>query len=87
MRNKLVLRLQTAPSDELLADLNREFRDVLAGGDFKLGPPLSGEDEPALNNLPRLIFRFNRRSLGRLRKLIDCLNRGTFNETATPAHE
>jgi hypothetical protein len=28
-----------------------------------------------LASLPRLVFRFNRRSLGRLRQLIDVLNR------------
>ena len=26
--------------------------------------------------MPRLVFRFNRRSLGRLRQLIDAINRG-----------
>jgi hypothetical protein len=31
-------------------------------------------DEPALANLPRLVFRFNRRDHGRLRILIDLLN-------------
>jgi hypothetical protein len=32
--------------------------------------------EPSLVALPRLVFRFNRRNLGRLRQLIDCVNRG-----------
>jgi len=31
-------------------------------------------DELDLLKLPRLMFRFNRRSLGRLRQLIDYLN-------------
>jgi hypothetical protein len=32
-------------------------------------------DERALKDLPRLVFRFNRREHGRLRQLIDELNR------------
>ena len=75
VRNKLVLRLQTAPSEDQLAEINENFRDVLTEGDFQLGGPLSEEkQEPELSHLPRLIFRFNRRSLGRLRQLIDVLN-------------
>ena len=77
VKNKLVLRLTSRPSDELLADLNREFDDILVEGEFTLGGPLPDEqDEPDLAELPRLIMRFNRRSLGRLRQLIDALNRG-----------
>ena len=36
------------------------------------------EDEPDLASYPRLVFRFNRRSLGRLRLLIDVINRGSI---------
>ncbi len=32
-------------------------------------------DEPELKQLPRLVFAFDRRSLGRLRQLIDMINR------------
>jgi hypothetical protein len=32
-------------------------------------------DEPELARLPRLVFEFNRRSFGRLRQLIDLINR------------
>lgn len=81
VRNKLVLRLQQAPDAALLAAINAEFRNILTEGDFQLGGPLSEErQEPELNHLARLIFRFNRRSLGRLRQLIDCLNRGSMAE-------
>ena len=31
-------------------------------------------DEPELAELPRLMLHFNRRSLGRLRQLVDALN-------------
>lgn len=77
VRNKLVLRLQTAPSAEFLGQVNEEFRDILVEGPFRVSGPLPEEkDETDLEKLPRLVFRFNRRSLGRLRQLIDCLNAG-----------
>ncbi len=79
VKNKLVLRLKTAPSPELLADINHEFPDILSGGDFTVSGALADEkDEPDLAGFSRLVFRFNRRSLGRLRLLIDALNRGSI---------
>jgi hypothetical protein len=80
VKNKLVLRLKEAPGEELLAEINAEFTDILNGGEFKAGPPLPEEkDEPDLAEYARLVFRFNRRSLGRLRQLIDALNRGSVD--------
>ncbi|HJT33053.1 MAG TPA: LOG family protein [Pirellulales bacterium] len=77
VRSKLVLRLQTAPSEELLSQIHEHFGDIAHDGKFEVRGPLSEEqDERALEKLPRLVFRFNRRNLGRLRQLIDCLNRG-----------
>lgn len=78
VKNKLVFRLHEPIGEELLADLNENFRDILVEGQFTIGGPLREEkDEPALIALPRLIFQFNRRSLGRLRQLIDAINRGS----------
>ncbi len=78
VKNKLVFRLQEAPGEQLLADINAHFADILNGGEFVVSGPLSEEkDEPLLAEFPRLAFRFNRRSLGRLRQLIDALNRGS----------
>jgi hypothetical protein len=73
VRNKLVLRLQTPPSDALLAAIRHEFSDIAGDGRFEVGGP---QYEPKLAHLPRLVFRFNCRSLGRLRQLIDGLNAG-----------
>src|SRR5687768_4037530 len=79
VKNKLVLRLQEPPSDALLEEINERFRDILVEGPITIGEPLPEErDEPDLLQLPRLIMRFNRRGLGRLRQLIDVLNRGSF---------
>ncbi len=66
-------------SDELLADINAEFKDILTDGGFTQTEAQKEErDEPALIAMPRLIFHFNRRSLGRLRQLIDAINRGSI---------
>jgi uncharacterized protein (TIGR00730 family) len=80
VKNKLVFRLTDAISPKLLAEINEHFRDILVEGEFTTGGPLKDErDEPALIALPRLIFQFNRRSLGRLRQLIDAVNRGSIS--------
>ncbi len=73
---ELVIRLARPISEAALAGIGREFADILSSGAFRLGGKLPEEtDEPALDALPRLIFRFNRREFGRLRMLIDALNR------------
>jgi uncharacterized protein (TIGR00730 family) len=73
---ELVLRLNHPPSPDLLARIGDDFSDILASGTFRLGPSLPDEaNEPQLAGLPRLIFGFNRRNFGRLRMLIDLLNR------------
>jgi hypothetical protein len=79
VKNKLALRLKEAPTPALLASINAEFTDIISGGTFTVGGPLPEEkDEPDLASLPRLVFRFNRRSLGRLRQLINAINRGSL---------
>ena len=75
VRTHLVFRLQQLPSPELMEEINDRFRDILVEGRFTVGEPLPEEhDETELAAMPRLVFRFNRRSYGRLRQLIDCLN-------------
>ncbi len=77
VKNQLVFRLTEPLSESLLSDINRAFSDILVEGLFEQTEALQGElDEPDLIDLPRLVFSFNRRNLGRLRQLIDCINRG-----------
>jgi uncharacterized protein (TIGR00730 family) len=72
----LVLRLHHALSPELLASIGAEFKDIVARGTFQQVSALPAEaSEPHLAELPRLRFRFDRHSLGRLRMLIDKINR------------
>jgi uncharacterized protein (TIGR00730 family) len=78
VKNQLVLRLNQPLAPELLGGLNAEFRDLLASGDFEQRAALPLEhDDPDLLAKPRLVLHFNRRNFGRLRLLIDALNRGS----------
>lgn len=60
-----------------MRSINTQFSDIITSGKYVLGKPLpEEEDEVTLADMPRLIFHFNRRSFGRLRMLIDCVNLG-----------
>jgi uncharacterized protein (TIGR00730 family) len=73
---ELVLRLQRKLPEPLLDFIRREFADIVESGTFEQGPALAAEaNDPQLIDLPRLRFRFDRRSLGRLRMLVDLINR------------
>ncbi len=72
----LVLRLQKRLNDRLLAQLQHEFSDIIESGTLEQTTALPAEaNDPHLAALPRLRFRFDRRSLGRLRMMIDVINR------------
>jgi uncharacterized protein (TIGR00730 family) len=76
IRDRLVLRLEKSPSDELLAKLNDEFPDLLSSGKIEQVPTHPHElDDEHTRDLPRIAFHFTRRDAGRLRMLIDTLNR------------
>jgi uncharacterized protein (TIGR00730 family) len=76
VRGDLLLRLKRPPSPALLERIRREFSDILAGGTFEVtGADPTEANESHIQTLPRLRFRFDRRSLGRLRQLINLLNR------------
>src|SRR5262249_24124195 len=73
---QLVLRLQHALPEPLLDFIRGEFADIVTSGTFEQGPALAAEaNDPHLIDMPRLRFHFDRRSLGRLRPLIDLINR------------
>jgi uncharacterized protein (TIGR00730 family) len=76
VHGKLVLRLNKSPSEATFDAICTRFADIVAEGRFELTGPLPEEkDELALADLPRLVFWFNRHNYGRLRQLIDFLNR------------
>lgn len=74
-RDDVIIRLHRAPSAQQLSQIQSEFAGINQSGTFRSTAALPVErDEPALKNLPRLVFAFNRRNHGRLRQLIDYLN-------------
>ena len=72
----LVIRLARKLSARAVAELNREFADIVRAGEIVQGAALRQEkNEPAIWDLPRLILNPHRRSFGRFRQLIDAINR------------
>jgi uncharacterized protein (TIGR00730 family) len=71
----LLLRLQHKLSDAMMERLRDEFADILVAGTFEQTEALPEEaNDTHIATLPRLRFRFDRRSLGRLRQMIDAIN-------------
>lgn len=72
----LVLRIQKPLPPPVLEKIRSEFADIIASGTIEQVAALPQEvTDPHLSELPRLRFRFNRHGLGRLRMLIDTINR------------
>lgn len=75
IQDALALRLKYAPTPEELEDLRTSFPDILTEGTFEVKNAAEIEpDGEIMPDSPRLVFSFNRRSLARLRMLIDRLN-------------
>jgi uncharacterized protein (TIGR00730 family) len=76
VRNDLVLRLQHRLSDELVERIRVDFADITRAGTFEQISALPAEsNDTQVAHLPRLRFRFDRHGLGRLRQLVDFINR------------
>jgi len=74
-RDELVIRIRRAPNATQLAEISERFSSIKVRGEFKLSAALPVErDEPALKDMARLVFAFNRKDHGKLRMLIDYLN-------------
>ena len=75
VNNRLALRLKKPIADANLSAMQRDFTDILTSGGFQqeFDPPTNGTLNKS-SQAARLIFHFNRRSLGRLRQLIDSIN-------------
>jgi uncharacterized protein (TIGR00730 family) len=76
VHRSIVIRLRHRLTPNQVERINDEFGDLLQQGSFEgRTEPLPEElDDPALKDLPRLVFPANRRSASRLRQLIDHLN-------------
>ena len=87
--DRFVIRLNAPLPLTMLERLNAEFADILLHGMFEVGEALPEEHgEPEIAHLPRLVFRFNRMRFGRLRAMIDLINRTGPEATvlAPPVH-
>ena len=70
-----VIRLNKKLTEKTLNFLNREFKDILAGGVISFSPPTQEEVEKGeYLDLPRLIMNFNLRDYGRLYEMIHIIN-------------
>ncbi|HYC22856.1 MAG TPA: TIGR00730 family Rossman fold protein [Candidatus Bathyarchaeia archaeon] len=82
--DRLVMRLSHPLDPAALAELNRDFSDLLSRGEIVQGQALEQEaGEPELVSLPRLIMHFDHRHFGRLRMLIDRINQIEVPSAAT----
>jgi uncharacterized protein (TIGR00730 family) len=79
----LVLRIQRRLSSDTLARLNDEFGSILTTGRIEQVPalPQEGGEYP---DLPRLKFRFDRRSAAKLRQLLNLVNQEGAHEPVVP---
>jgi len=75
VRDHLVIRMRHAPSATAIEALNEDFADLVEHGAIEATPPTPEEvEDNDFLELPRIKMVFNRRSYGRLRKLLDRLN-------------
>ncbi|WP_437188490.1 TIGR00730 family Rossman fold protein [Planctomicrobium sp. SH668] len=76
VRDKLYLRLHVAPDAAFLERLNQEFADIVTTGKIELTQAHPSEiGDEHLRELPRLALSFNRREVGRLRQMVDLINK------------
>jgi len=76
VKNDLVLRLNHELPEPFIQRIRQEVADIVDSGTFEQTPALPAEaNDTHLATLPRLRFHFDRRNLGRLRMLIDTINR------------
>ncbi|QAY60742.1 TIGR00730 family Rossman fold protein [Microbacterium protaetiae] len=75
VRDRLVLRIRTAPDDTQLAELNDRFARLLTSGKIERSEPLRAErqDDDRLE-LERLVMHFNPFLVGELYRLIGAIN-------------
>ncbi|QOV24689.1 LOG family protein [Anabaenopsis elenkinii] len=85
---QLVIRLLTDLSDAAVEKLNAHFSDILVKGKIIKSQALPQENQDETEELPRLVFYFNQRDLGRLYQMIAVINQmGTPSVTEKPHPE
>lgn len=75
VRGWLVIRLEKELLDKHVKRLNEAFRDLVESGEIVKTPALPAEkDEPTLWPKPRIAFKYNKKSAGRLNEMILMIN-------------
>ena len=74
VRNELFLRIKHAPTPDELAQINRDFGGICLSGGIELRKTQVIDEETLVPDYPRIALAFDRRSLAKLRMLIDRLN-------------
>ncbi|UCG52773.1 MAG: LOG family protein [Candidatus Latescibacterota bacterium] len=73
---KLVIRLEKDLPTPAIKTLNEQFGDLVAGGEIERTYALPEEaNEPELLSKPRIAFQYDHSSAGKLRELIDQINK------------
>jgi len=76
VKDSLVIRMKYAPSDHAIDGLNEDFGDIISQGQIQRIEPTPEELEYGSDlEYPRIAFVFNKRDYGRLRQMIDVINR------------
>jgi len=73
VKDLLVMRVRKAPDPEQLDALNEDFASIVTAGKIEVRKVLP-EENGEVRHYPRVCFQFNRRSVGKLRMLINRLN-------------
>lgn len=72
---QMVIRLTKRLPTNAVAELNKQFSDLVRKGEIVQGSALRQEkNEPNIWEMPRLVLRPHRRNFGRFRQLIDAIN-------------
>jgi uncharacterized protein (TIGR00730 family) len=75
VKDDVVMRLKRAPNAKQLAEITEKFSAIKVQGEFTVASAHKQEqDETEILDLPRLVFRFNRKDHGKFRQLINYLN-------------
>ncbi len=74
VRDELFLRVKHAPTAEELAKINADFGEICLSGGIESRKTQVIDEETLVPAYPRIALKFDRRSLAKLRLLIDRLN-------------
>jgi hypothetical protein len=73
--SQLVIRIRNRLKKKAVAELNRQFADLLRSGVIEQRTALPQEkNQPEIWELPRLVLTPHRYEFGRYRQLIDAIN-------------